>query len=757
MPHSLHSSFGTTLRQHRLDSGLSLRKFAARIAYSPGHLSHIENGVKFPTVKFAQACERELGLPGQLVPLVTAESDAPLAQLPSSGGMFIGRLGGLRRVSSCLREGGQVILLDGPPGIGKTALAVKSASDPELTRHYGDGILFADLHGFTPGQSPTTPADVAENFLRTLGIAQEQIPSGDDGRFALLRSVLSNRQILIVLDNAASVSQVRPLLPAANGCGVIVTSRRQLAGLAIRDGAIRVSLGPLREQDAVELLVRIIGERAQAQPEHTAELARLCSCWPLALRIIGERLVSQEHLSLEDLCRELREARLDALSINEEDDEAAAVRAVFDLSYQALPADDAAAFRALGLHPGSHISVSAVAALIGTPEATARVRMRRLCQAHLVTEFKIDLYQLHDLLKAYAAERAEIEDSGQDRRLATRRLLDYYLGSVATTTAMLAPYRQHPVVDMAALSSPTMVPDSYEEALAWCDAEVTNFSPIVSLAVAQNYPQVWRFAASLWDYFHVRRPWGCWWATTTTAQRQLDEEPDPFGRAWLLTSLGDYNRRRGEGAAARGYFEQALAIRQEIEDRPGEGWLWFCLGLTARTEGKPDDAVRELHEALKIFTELDDVYAQGRCLQLTGHALWDAGERDEAIAHLHDALDCFSKVEDAHDQALVFSALGRIHSDAQQAIEYLEAALPTLREIGDWQGEVDALMAFGDAQWRLGDEPKARERWSEASKILHDRNEFKQNATLDARIRSITKAETEARPELPRQEAPHDC
>lgn len=759
MPHSSHSPFGATLRQQRLEAGLSLRKFATRIAYSPGHLSHIENGVKHPTMRFAQACERELNLSGQLVSLVSAEADTgvPLAQLPASGGMFVGRLGCLLRVNSCLQSGGRVVLVDGPPGIGKTALAVRSASDPALAHKYADGILFADLHGFTPAHSPTEPADTAEDFLRALGVSQEQIPTSDAARFALLRSVLSNRRILIVLDNAASASQVRPLLPAASGCSVIVTSRRQLAGLTIRDGAIRISLGPLRQQEAVTLLGQIIGKRADAEREHTAELAELCSCWPLALRVISERVVSQEHVSLADLCQELRDARLDALSTNEHDDDTAAVRAVFDLSYQALTPDEATTFRLLGLHPGRHISVAAVAALCGQPETVAQARMRRLCQAHLVTEPKRDLYQLHDLLRAYAAERGDIEDSPDEHRAAVTRLLDYYLGTVANATAMLAPYRQHPVVEASTLSVPATLPGTYEEALAWCDTEVSNFHPITCLAVSHHYPKAWRFAASLWDYFHVRRPWGCWWATTTAARQYLEDEPDPYGRAWILTSLGDYLRRRGDGASARELFEEALTIRQEIGDRPGQGWLWFCLGLANRIEGKPDDAVRTLREGLKIFTELGDVYAQGRCLQLTGHALWDAGDRDSAIAHLHDALACFGKVGDAHDQALVFSALGRIHSDAEQAIEYLDSALPTLRDIGDWQGQVDALIASGEAQWRLGNHRRARDHWYEASKILYDQNETKQSAMLDARIKKITAAETEAGHPLPRQEAPHDC
>lgn len=733
----LHSSFGATLRHHRLRAGISLREFAAGIVYSPGHVSHIETGVKPPTIKFAQACERELGLPGQLVPLVRADVGVPLAQLPAAGGTFIGRDSYIQRILSSLQDPHQ-ILLEGPPGIGKTTLAMRCASDHGLARHYPDGALFADLHGFTPSQSPVRPSDVADDFLRALGVSQEQISVSETARFALLRSVLSQRRILIVLDNAASVSQVRPLLPGTTRCSVIVTSRRQLSGLAVRDGATRIGLGPLREDEAIMLLTQTIGGRAEAEPEHTAALAKLCSYWPLALRVISERAVAYEYLGLAELCRELREAQLDILSADEEEDDMMSVRAVFDLSYHALEADEAATFRLLGLHPGSDISLAAVAALSGQRETETRTRMQRLRRGNLVTEYPRERYRLHDLLRAYAAERLARENISADREAATTRLLDYYLGTIATTTAILAPYRMHPNVDLSALSTPVTHHRTYEEALAWCDAEVPNFPEIMRLAVTHQYPKAWRFAASLWDYFHIRQPWGCWWTTTTEAQQSLKYDPDPYGQAWLLTSLGDHLRRRGDSAGARPLFEQALAIRQEIDDRPGQGWLWWCLGLTHSAEGRTSEAVHAFKQGLEIFIALDDVYAQGRCLQLTGHVLWESGDREGAVTHLHEAFAYFERVDDAHDQALVWSALGSIEGDAERSIDYLDCALPILRDVGDWQGEVDALVASGEAYWRLGQAPLAHQHWREALKILHDQEEAEQAAALAARIDTTT-------------------
>lgn len=726
--------FGSALRRRRLRTGLSLREFAARITYSPGHLSHVETGVKLPTVKFAEACERELGLSGQLLVFLSTNPNVLPAQLPASGGLFLGRTDQLCRMVASLREGTRILLIDGPPGIGKTAMAIRCASEPEVAARYPDGVLFADLQGFSSSRSPIKPTDVGKDFLLALGVGQEQVPANENARFALLRSVLARRRVLIVLDNAATGNQVRPLLPGSGRCAVIVTSRRRLSGLTIRDGAVRSTLGPLAEDDAIKLLTRIIGTRAEDDPLRTATLARLCAQWPLALRIVGELVVAHKHVDLAELCDELGKSRLEALSPDEDDDETAAVRAAFDLSYQALPPADMATFRLLGLPLGRDIGLSAVAVLSGQPEPDAHAQLRRLCQAHLVTERQRGRYHLHDLLRLYAAERGTREDSSAERAAAVKRLLDYYQGTIFNCAERLAPFRSRPEVDLSALSVTPMRPNSYEEALAWCDVEAPNFPDVVRLANLFRYPRVWRFAACLWDYFHVRRPWDCWWSTTVEAQLSFDYEPDAQGQAWLLTSLGDHLRRRADAAGARPLFEEALKLLSELGDCTGQSWLLLSLGVVNSIEGKPAEAIESLSRSLTIFTELEDFYGQGRCLQLIGYVLHDAGDREGALANLRDALRLFGEIGDAHDKALVLSALGRIHSDPRTTIRYLDAALPTLRTFGDWKGEADALIALGDANWHLSEETTSRMHWQQALEILRCHGETAQVAALVARI-----------------------
>ncbi|MDA3648679.1 tetratricopeptide repeat protein [Saccharopolyspora indica] len=729
------TAFGIALRKYRESAHIGLRAFARQIMFSPGHLSHVETGAKRPTVEFARACENALGLDGVLLPLVSNSRRAPIArptQLPARSAYFVGRKNQLEEISKILLSNSGIAIVEGPPGVGKTALAVQCASSPAIKNHYQDGILYTDLHGFTSSRAPVDVTDILEHFLRALGVSGEQIPSEVDARAALFRSVLEGQRVLLVLDNAADVAQVRPLLPGASSCAVLITSRRQLVGLSIRNGAKRLCLGPLDHDEAAQLLCRIIGDRAKNDPKATAQLADLCSCWPLALQVAGERAVTQDHLDVPTLCRELRNARLDSLSANEEDDATVAVRAVFGLSYDALNSAEARTFRFLGLHQGCNIGTTAVAALTDCAADDVSSQLRRLCGSHLVGEISADRYRLHDLLRLYAAERTSVEDERDVREKAVTRLLDYYLGSIDTATSILGPYRMRPDAELVDDRTPAERFDTYLEALDWCDQEVVNFASVLRNAVDHGYPGVWRFAASLWDFFHVRQPWGCWWATNSIALRSLREHPDPFGKAWILTSIGDYHRRRNDLVAARDCFEQAFAIRRDIDDVPGQGWIQLNLGITANGEGNSADALSHLRKGMDIFAELKHQYGQGRCLLQTAYVLIGAEDHESARGFLHQALDLFEQVDDRHDQALVWVALGRIDEDKDRAVGNFETALPILRDIGDWEGEVDALTACGDLHFSLGRAELAERCWRTALVTLRGRGEtFSADALLD--------------------------
>ncbi len=311
---------------------------------------------------------------------------APPRQLPGDVRGFVNRSAELTALDRLLVEdtgpvGVTLSVIAGTAGVGKTALALRWAH--RVRHRFPDGQLHVNLRGYDPGE-PARPEQVLERFLRALGVPPAAIPADLDDRAALYRSRLADRRILVVLDNAASVGQVRPLLPGSDSCLVIVTSRSRLSGLVTRDGGRRLTVRMLTEDDAITLLRELTREfRAGDDPEHLAELARLCARLPLALRIAAERAASRPYMPLDELIRDLRdESALWTALTAEENEEADAVRAVFAWSYRALDPAAARMFRLLGLHPGSEFSLPAAAALAGEPANQVRQRIDALVGAH---------------------------------------------------------------------------------------------------------------------------------------------------------------------------------------------------------------------------------------------------------------------------------------------------------------------------------------------------------------------------------------
>jgi len=353
-------------------------------------------------------------------------------QLPMDVPYFTGRASEITQLDGVLmtqtaddRPRAVVIsAIDGTAGVGKTALAVHWAH--QVQHRFPDGQLHINLRGYDAGPA-VTPDEALNRFLRALGVSSARIPTELDERAALYRSLLVGRRMLILLDNAATSQQVRPLLPGSPGCQVVVTSRSSLSGLVVREGARRITLDALRPDDALVLLRQLIGpNRTDAERPAAAELARLCAFLPLALRIAAERAASSPHTTLADLVRELTDEhhRLELLAT---DDEATTVRAVFSYSYGNLDPDHARAFRLLSLHPGPDISTPAAAALIGVSLTCARQLLDALRHAHLIESVSHDRYRFHDLLRLYATERANVEETEQDRTTAIRRVLSWYL------------------------------------------------------------------------------------------------------------------------------------------------------------------------------------------------------------------------------------------------------------------------------------------------------------------------------------------
>ncbi|MDT0342260.1 ATP-binding protein [Streptomyces litchfieldiae] len=369
-------------------------------------------------------------------------------QLPGDVRGFVNRTAELEQLNAVLTDGGgdpvvvSVCVIAGTAGAGKTSLAIRWAH--RIEERFPDGQLYVNLRGYDPGE-PVTAQEALHRFLTALGVPAPAIPADVDASAALFRSLLAGRRMLIVLDNAASVAQVRPLLPGSAGCLVIVTSRSRLPGLAIRDGAHRLTLGTLPESEAIALLRAVTaGYRPEDDADKLAELARLCARLPLALRIAAERAAGYPHLRLDDLIAELRDesSLWDALSAGDGED-ADAVRTVFAWSYRALSDQAARLFRLLGLHPGPEFGLPAAAALAGVGTGKTRQLLNSLVEAHLLQQTMPDRYEFHDLLRAYASDQVQRDEPAEERTAALRRVLDWYVHTADAAQTWMSPIRDH--------------------------------------------------------------------------------------------------------------------------------------------------------------------------------------------------------------------------------------------------------------------------------------------------------------------------
>jgi DNA-binding SARP family transcriptional activator len=364
---------------------------------------------------------------------------APLTprELPADVTAFTGRAAELAELDRLLGGGRPVAAavisaLSGTAGVGKTALAVHWAH--RAAERFPDGQLYVNLRGYDPGQPMTAP-EALTGFLRALGVPDSDNPADPDQLATRYRSLLAGRRMLIVLDNARHSEQVRPLLPGTAGCAVMVTSRDALAGLVARDGAVRLDLDLLPLHEAVNLLRELIGDRAGAEPDAAAALARRCSRLPLALRVAAELATARSGVPLAALVAELADLqrRLDLLDAG--GDPRTAVRAVFSWSYRRLDLATARAFRLAGHQPGSDFDPCAAAALTGTTVDQAREMLDVLARAHLIHSTAPGRYAMHDLLRAYARDLAAEHDSDEDLQAALTRICDHHIRTTASTPA----------------------------------------------------------------------------------------------------------------------------------------------------------------------------------------------------------------------------------------------------------------------------------------------------------------------------------
>jgi DNA-binding SARP family transcriptional activator len=659
-----------------------------------------------------------------------AESPAP-RQLPGVAAHFTGREGELAELSRVLDASGEqapgtvvisvISAIGGMAGVGKTALAVHWAH--QVAHRFGNGQLYVNLRGFDPTASPATPEEAIRELLDGLAVPAAQIPPGLSAQAGLYRSLLAGRRMLIVLDNARDEQQVRPLLPADPGCLVLITSRRQLAGLAATDGAHLLTLEVLPPAEARQMLTARLGAgRAAADPATVTQIAVLCAHLPLALAIAAARAAARPRVPLSILAAELRDAagRLDALDTG---DPAASIRAVFSWSTHHLTPAAACMFRLLGLHPGPDITATAAASLGGIPPAAARRDLGELIRAHLVTEHTPGRYVLHDLLRAYATEQTHAIDE-RARRAVTRRVLDHYLHAAHAADRLLNPARDQITLASCAAGVRSERLADYGQAMEWFRAEHKVLLAVLALAVdAGCDTHAWQLPWAMVDFCEFSGHWHDWIATqriAITATRRLGHRA---AEARCCRALGYAYARTGRDNDALDHLRRALRLFREAGDPIGEARTHQDLSWMLDRQGRPALALRHDRIALRLYEQAGHTRGQANALNAIGwlHAM--LGDYRQAVDHCRQALVLHRELGNRRGEAATLDSLGYAYHHLGQHGESVACYLRSLRlfrELTDRSNEAEILTHLGDAYGAAGNPGQAREAWQQALAILDD-------------------------------------
>jgi tetratricopeptide (TPR) repeat protein len=603
--------------------------------------------------------------------------------------------------------------LAGAGGIGKTALALHWAH--RNLHRFPDGQLFVDLQGFSPAGTPTDPAVAVRGFLSALGVDLGQIPVDLPAQAALYRSMVAGRRMLIVLDNAADVAQVTPLLPGSPSCTVLVTSRRHLTGLVTRQGAHPLPIGVLADADARQLLVARIGaNRTSAETDAVDELVACCGGFALALDIVAGRAVMDPAIPLTELAAELRDVAT-RVSAFDDDEPAASLPGVLSWSLHALTKEQANAFALLGIAPGPDISLPAAANLVGLPLSPARRVLRSLVEMSLVNVDARGRYSMHDLIRGYATTTADqlTEDA---REAALRRVVDFYLHTAYAADRLFYPHSAPIQLSPALVSDLHPLPDA-SAALAWFDAEHANLLLAQRTAADHAWLQVvWQLAWTLvvfQSYQGHREHHLTMWRVALTAVEQL---PEPATRILTYRHLGRAYAEMGRHDEGVEHLDEALALAERHDDLREQAlvhgnlaWAWV---LRKNYRKGLAHGMRSAH----LRRNLGDRVGEANALHVVGLCAARLGEYDSAREHSQTALTLHREHDHQHGEGVALSTLGYVaHYTGQhrQAIQYYEQATMLFRGIGNTMDAADAAVELGASYAALGEHDQARAAWQE--------------------------------------------
>ncbi|WP_086663276.1 tetratricopeptide repeat protein [Lentzea kentuckyensis] len=690
--------FAALVRYHRKRAGLTQESLAARSGVSVSTIRGVETGRRTnPQLASVRRLAQALCLqPGEEEELLVAAGGKPSAdrpvprQLPTAPIGFIGRVPELALLDAASRQAPVVVWALG--GTGKTALVLQWAH--EQAGRFPDGQLHVNLRGFGPGANPMRPADAQHAFLSALGVDSDSIPSGDEERTALYRSVTADRRLLLVLDNAAESDQLVPLLPGGSSCAVVVTSRRALTGLVATHGAVSVPLGVLPDAEARALLATRLGEtRVAAEPDAVTAVVEHCAGLPLALAIIAARACVRPDMPLAWIADELRDqaARLDALDT---DEAGVSLRSALSWSYQALSPEAAELAGLLALAPD--LSASAVKSLSPVPP---RRQLAELETASLVSRSADGRYRMHDLVRLYAREQALGLIPEQTRVDALRRLADFYLHTALPMATSLAPHI--PPIELAPPASGCR-PLTGADPLTWFDAEHAGLLDIQRAAERHGWhTHVWQLAWVL-NTYHYRAD-------------RMDDQRETWQRGLAAAHhlgdpllLGRAHRLLGDACArlrlpeAFDHLQASLAIVDQGDDLNERAHTHRSITVAWAELGDHERALEHATKALELFRASGFTAREAEALNAVGWHTANLGRFAEALPLCRRALEmCRSLRHQSAAEASTLEDLAFIyqHTDRPaEAAEHYRASAAVWAGLGDRHHEAEALRLLAEVE-----------------------------------------------------------
>jgi tetratricopeptide (TPR) repeat protein len=709
---------------HRLKvPELTYRELAAKTGWSIGIIAGYLTGRTLPPtdrfdifITLLGASPAEQGLLATLRDRVAESRRHPAAapsrgepgwptprQLPADVYRFSGRESALAELDSLLCGGPETTVvisaLSGTAGVGKTALAVHWAH--RVSPRFPDGQLYVNLRGFDATGPPLSPAEAVRGFLDAFGVQAQRVPTSEEAQIGLYRSIVADRRVLLLLDNARDAEQVRPLLPGSAHCLTVVTSRNRLASLVVTEGAQPLSLDLLSPAEAQQMLVSRLGEETVSQsPAAAGEVIERCARLPLALAIVSARVRANPGLTVTAVAKELRDTK-GSLDLFAEEDGMADVRAVFSYSYNHLSEPVKDLFRLLGTQAGPDITADAAASLAGKESAAVRQLLTVLVRANLLTEHQPGRFTFHDLLRAYAREQAFAVDSEETRAAALRRCLDHYLHSAHQSSLMMYPQRD-PITLME--PEPGAVVATFtdiDEARAWFADEHKALLAAVDHAAGSGLNgHAWQLAWAISDMLDWRGLWHQMVACQSTALVAARQAGDEMGMAHAYRLLGRAHMRLGHWDEAETLLQQAVRLLNGLGDAVGEASSHITLSRIHEQHGRMRAALSSSQQALKLFGEAGHRSGQARSLNTVGWYQALLGECEQAIESCEAAIDLHAEIGSRFGQAPAWDSLGYAHQRLghhAEAVSCFDNAIRLYREVGDRYHEADTMIHLADS------------------------------------------------------------